>query len=75
MRWNAWSIYWVVWFLAFLGPELYALFTHPANTLSWQVWHVEGPLNEWNFAHYAVSVLVVGLAVFLVGHFVWGLFR
>lgn len=73
---NGWTAYWAFWlFGGFLGPELYAVFTNPKNTLSWQVWRLEGPLNRWGFDHYAVSVLVVGLAVFLVGHFVWGIFR
>lgn len=76
MRWNGASLYWLVWvFGGFFAPELYWVFTNPKNTLSYQVWHLEGPLNRWSFGHYAIAVLVVGLAVFLVGHFVWGLFR
>lgn len=73
---NGWSLYWLIWFfVGFLGPELYAVFTNAYNTLSWQVWRLEWPITQWRFNHYAISVLVVGLAVFLTGHFVWGLFR
>jgi hypothetical protein len=81
LKWNGWSFYWiVVWFgVLFLGPELYAIFTNPKNTLSYQVWHLEGmglkglaqnPLN-WSFGHY---VVFAGM-VWLIGHFVFDLWR
>lgn len=78
MKWNDWSLYWLLWFGAFLGPELYALFTNPLNTLSYQVWHVEDinfahpyDIGSWTFAHYLVFALMVWLSF----HFVDGMFR
>lgn len=81
LKWNWWSFYWIiVWFgVLFLGPEIWALKNDPRNTLSYQVWHLEGfgltglaqnPLH-WSFAHYVVAAGVV----WLVGHFVFGLWR
>jgi hypothetical protein len=81
LKWNWWSFYWIVlWFgLGFLGPELWALWRYPQNTLSYQVWHLEGmglkglaqnPLH-WTFAQYAMFCGVV----WLVGHFTDGLWR
>lgn len=79
MIWNLWSVYWLAWFgVGFLGPEIWALVTNPANTLSYQVWHVEGinlahpyDLSQWTFAHY----LVFALMIWLCFHFVDGMFR
>jgi hypothetical protein len=44
MQWNGWSVYWGLWILiGFFVPELYALFSgNHQNTLSDQVWHIEG---------------------------------
>jgi hypothetical protein len=44
MKWNSWSLYWLLWLLiGFLIPELYAIISgHVENTLSFQVWHLEG---------------------------------
>lgn len=81
LKWNAWSFYWIfVWFLLGFGlPEFIALRKNPEDTLSYQVWHLEGwglrglaqnPLS-WSFAHYLVAVGMV----WLLGHFVYGLWR
>ncbi len=81
MQWNGWSWYWIAgWFgLGFLIPELYALATNPKNTLSYQIWHMEGiglsglaqnPAN-WSFGHY----MIFAMMVWLFGHFVFGLWR
>jgi hypothetical protein len=80
LKWNAWSIYWIiVWFgLGFLVPEMYALFTDPKNTLSYQVWHLEGldfenlfSIHTWTFGHFVVFALMIWLLM----HFAFGLFR
>lgn len=72
-RWNYASLYWLVWLLAFLGPELFWAVVNPANTLSWQVWHLEG--EGWTFYRFLFTAISLGLGVFLVGHFGWKLFR
>jgi hypothetical protein len=82
---NTWSWYWLWWAIlalggGFLGPELWALFTgHPENTLSAQVWRIEGltpgePLDvtAWTFAHVALGGLFMLLFLWLIGHFVFG---
>jgi hypothetical protein len=72
--WNGWSAYWLAWLaLGFLVPELIALFTNPANTLSWQVWRLAGvgQPGAWSFAHFIVAAFCIWLA----GHFVLGLWR
>ena len=70
---NAWSTYWVCWFfgmlIAFLVPELWALFTgHGENTLSANVWRLEQLApgqHVWQWT--ALHVLIGGaLAVFLI---------
>lgn len=81
LKWNWWSFYWIfVWFgLGFGIPEGYALATDPRNTLSYQVWHLEGfglhglwqnPLH-WSAGHYFIAVGMI----WLLGHFVGGIWR
>ncbi len=83
MKWNLMTMYWlVVWFgLGFGIPEGIALATgHPENTLSDQVWHIEGlgsasgnfanPVT-WTFGHW----LVFCGMVWLLGHFVDHIWR
>lgn len=82
MRWNLMTIYWlVVWFaLGFGVPETIALATgHPENTLSEQVWHIEGLGNRvpfwepwhWTPAHWAIFIGMVWLS----GHFDFHIWR
>lgn len=80
LHWNWMSFYWiVVWFgVLFLGPELFWLWKNPKNTLSYQVWHLEGldfqhlfSVNNWSFGHYVVFAMMVWLTL----HFAFGLFR
>jgi hypothetical protein len=80
MKWNYMSVYWIaIWFGAlFLGPELFWLWKDPKNTLSYQVWHLEGldfahlfSLGTWTFGHYVVFVMMIWLTL----HFGFGLFR
>jgi hypothetical protein len=77
MRWNWMSFYWLVaWFgLGFGIPEGIALATgHPENTLSDQVWHIEGLQTQpafinpvhWTLGHW---VIFCGM-VWLFGHFI-----
>ena len=74
--------YWAVWaivgFLAFIVPELWAVFTgRYRDTLSATLWRVEklGPGNplHWTFIHFSVVVILICLLVWLVGHFGWGI--
>lgn len=72
--WNRWSVYWLIWAgVFFLGPEMYALFTNPSNTLSDQVWRLAGVGNGggWSFAHFFVAAFCVWLCL----HFIFGWFR
>jgi hypothetical protein len=78
-----WQIYWLVWFgvtfLAFIVPELWALFTNAKNTLSWQVWNLEqflpGSHTAWTWTHWLVGgILFVG-CLWLAFHFMFGWIR
>jgi hypothetical protein len=71
MRWNWWSLYWLLWLGAGFGvPETVALVTRrPQDTLSAQVWHAEG--NGPTAVRYAVGAFLLWLLV----HMVWKLFR
>ena len=80
MKWNWVSVYWVgVWFgLGFLPMEMFWLFRDPKNTLSYQVWHLEGldfshlfSVDTWTFGHFFVLAFMVWLTL----HFGFGLFR
>lgn len=67
MKWNLWSLYWSVWlFLLFGVPEGIALGTgHQENTLSYQVWHLEG--QGTTFWRYFVAAFLLWLLI----HMVW----
>lgn len=81
MHWNWMTFYWlVVWFaLGFGIPEGIALATgHPENTLSEQVWHLEGltsandarfwnPLT-WTIPHFLVTCGMIWLSVHFIDH-------
>jgi len=71
MRWNGWSVYWAAWLVIGFGiPEAIALFSrHPENTLSDQVWHLEG--TGATFMRYFVFVGLLWLLI----HMVWGVFK
>lgn len=74
--------YWLGWIIAFLVPELYWLFANSANTLSEEVWSIEG-LNKvqpfdfamWSSTHWAVALVVWLLFLWLSLHIPFGLFR
>lgn len=71
MKYNWWSLYWLIWIgVLFMGPEVYALATgNPQNTLSYQVWHIEG--TGATFARYFVAAFLIWLFV----HMVFRMFR
>lgn len=83
---NAWAGYWLTWFLVtittFAVPETYALVTgHPENTLSAQIWGLEGilsgqePIWQWTAAHILIGgSLFLGL-VWLAFHLLFGIWR
>lgn len=84
--WNAWSWYWLAWFVftfpvAFFGPELYALLSgHPENTLSAQIWRMQGfipgqSIVNWGAVHFLIAGILGVLLVWLFGHFVLGIWR
>lgn len=80
LTWFSW--YWLLWLLAFLVPELYWLAVNPINTLSENVWSVEGlnlaqpfDLPMWTATHWAIAVLVWLLFGWLSLHFPFGLLR
>lgn len=64
--WNGWSIYWVIWLLVGFGvPEGIALASgRPKNTLSYQVWHLEG--TGATFARYMVFAFLLWLLIHMV---------
>lgn len=82
MKLTWFGLYWVGWLLAFLIPELYMVVTNPANTLSEEVWSLEG-LNThqpfdfamWTGVHWAVAIVVWGLFLWLSLHLPFGLLR
>jgi hypothetical protein len=76
------SLYWLGWIVAFLVPELYWLAVNSANTLSEEVWSIEGldkaqPFDfpMWTATHWGVALLVWGLFLWLSLHFPFGLLR
>lgn len=76
------SLYWLGWLLAFIVPELIAVFTNPNNTLSDTVWSVEQlnfqrpfDIAMWSDTHLAVAALVWLLFLWLSFHIPFGLFR
>lgn len=83
--WNGWTWYWLVWavttFVAFGVPEGIALATgHSENTLSAQVWRIEGFLPgqgaiHWTAVHYLFGGMILVVLTWLCFHFVLGLFR
>jgi hypothetical protein len=78
--WFTW--YWLGWVLAFLGPELYWLAVNSANTLSEDVWSLEGvnlaqPFDfpMWTATHWGVAIVVWLLFLWLSLHIPFGLLR
>lgn len=72
--------YWAMWLAAFLGPELYFVFTNPAGTLSDTVWDIENVNHAqpfdfamWTDVHWAVALIVWLLFLWLSLHIPFGL--
>lgn len=76
------SLYWLGWIIAFLVPELYWLAVNSANTLSEEVWSIEG-LNRvqpydfamWTSVHWIVALVVWLLFLWLSLHLPFGALR
>lgn len=84
---NAWSWYWTCWAVGSLGvgflvPECIALFSrHSENTLSAQIWRMEGvipghsvPLSMWSAGHVLLGGMLTLLFLWLIFHFLLGWF-
>jgi hypothetical protein len=65
-QWNWWSVYWLIWLVCGFGiPEGTALGTgHSENTLSAQVWRMEG--TGTTFARYWVATFLIWLSIHMV---------
>jgi hypothetical protein len=82
---NGWSVYWLCWFcgafFAFLIPEVYALAAgHDENTLSAQIWHLESltpgqHIWQWSAAHWLIGGMLAVTLVWLIGHFLFGIWH
>lgn len=65
MIWNGWSLYWALWIGVGFGiPEGYAIAHNVKNTLSYQVWHLDG--NGLTFGRYCVAAFCVWLLLHFV---------
>lgn len=75
------AIYWGLWILMFLVPELWAVAVNPANTLSDNWWAIEHLtvtrpyFYEWTWQHWVMAGIVWGLFAWLSFHLPFGLFR
>lgn len=66
MKWNWWSLYWLVWLVVLFGaPEFYCIFSgNVQNTLSYQVWNLEG--TGETFWRYVVGAFLLWLLLHMV---------
>lgn len=79
---NWFSFYWLAWLLAFLVPELWAVYVNPPDTLSETIWALEN-LNTaqpfdfamWTDVHWVVASVVWLLFLWLSLHMPFGLLR
>ncbi len=70
MKWNLWSLYWLIWIVIGFGiPEAAALATNWQNTLSAQVWHAEGTGPT------IIRYMVAAFIIWLFGHMVFEIWR
>lgn len=73
------NLYWLLWILAFLGPEFWAISTAPRYTLSDTVWALENinfrnpyDFGAWGPVHWSLAILVWGLFAWLSYHLPFG---
>lgn len=76
------NLYWAGWIVAFLVPELYAVFNAPRYTLSDTVWMIENlnlsqpfDFQMWSDTHWLIAGIVWGLFLWLSLHLPFGLLR
>lgn len=79
---SAWGWFWLTWMLTGAGVEIYWVFVRGANTLSRQIWGLEGlnishPLDfaAWTWAHWAISLALWTFFAWLSVHFPFGWLR
>jgi hypothetical protein len=79
---TAWGWFWLTWMMTALAVELYWLAVNTANTLSRQVWAVEGldlahPLefSEWMPVHWVIAIALWAFFAWLSVHFPFGYLR
>jgi hypothetical protein len=75
VTWGAtyWPAFLIGTFLAFIGPETYALITNWHNTLSYWSWQDEPGIYSWEWDLSLVLWLV--FAVWITGHIWWQVWR
>jgi hypothetical protein len=76
------NLYWLAWIIAFLVPELWAVFNAPRYTLSDTVWALEQvsfkqpfDFGMWTDTHWLLAGIVWGLFAWLSLHIPFGLLR
>jgi len=79
---TAWGYFWLAWAFTGLAVELYWLFVNAANTLSREIWGLEGidfahPLDlaEWTPLHYTLGITLLLFLAWLMVHLVFGWIR
>ena len=77
-----WLCWFIGWFTSFIIPELYAIAQgNVANTLSGTIWKLEQIESghewpwQWTLAHILFTGAFFTLAVWLSGHFGWGIWK
>lgn len=66
MRWDGWSIWWLIWLAQFGVAEGYALATNYRHTFSEQVWHLEGSYGT--ITQFLVGAVTLWLFLHLTFH-------
>lgn len=76
------NAYWALWLVAFIVPEMWAVFTAPRYTLSDTVWAIENvnlqspfDFQMWTDVHWLIAGVVWLLFLWLSLHIPFGLFR
>lgn len=82
MHVTAWGYFWLAWSLVGTGVELYWVAASAANTLSRQIWGLEGidlahPLDlaEWSPLHWILAICLWLFFGWLSVHFPFGYLR